>query len=296
MKKRLSFKQRRILAGYLFSLPFLLGFTLFFFYPFIQAFIFRFNELVISREGFVLNFNGFDNYGYILNVHPDFLRIFVETILDTITNVPLVLAFSFFAALVLNQRFKGRFLARTIFFLPVILSAGIIIQMDIDDMVTQLLHGARNAELIFTGVGLRNLLMNTKLPEGFIEFILGAVDRIPDIIRASGIQILIFLAGLQSIPPSIYEAADVEGATGWESFWLITFPMMSPIILTNAVYTIIDTFLTTTNEVVMLVRDEAIMGAGYGVSMAMAVLYFVMILIILGITIKVSSRWVFYQE
>lgn len=220
----------------------------------------------------------------------------METILDTITNVPLVLAFSFFAALVLNQRFKGRFLARTIFFLPVILSAGIIIQMDIDDMVTQLLHGARNAELIFTGVGLRNLLMNTKLPEGFIEFILGAVDRIPDIIRASGIQILIFLAGLQSIPPSIYEAADVEGATGWESFWLITFPMMSPIILTNAVYTIIDTFLTTTNEVVMLVRDEAIMGAGYGVSMAMAVLYFVMILIILGITIKVSSRWVFYQE
>ncbi|HHU93091.1 MAG TPA: sugar ABC transporter permease [Halanaerobiaceae bacterium] len=296
MKKRLSFKQRRILAGYLFSLPFLLGFTLFFFYPFIQAFIFSFNELVISREGFVLNFKGFDNYGYILNVHPDFLRIFVETILDTITNVPLVLAFSFFAALVLNQRFKGRFLARTIFFLPVILSAGIIIQMDIDDMVTQLLHGARNAELIFTGVGLRNLLMNTKLPEGFIEFILGAVDRIPDIIRASGIQILIFLAGLQSIPPSIYEAADVEGATGWESFWLITFPMMSPIILTNAVYTIIDTFLTTTNEVVMLVRDEAIMGAGYGVSMAMAVLYFVMILIILGITIKVSSRWVFYQE
>lgn len=296
MKKRLSFKQRRILAGYLFSLPFLLGFTLFFFYPFIQAFIFSFNELVISREGFVLNFNGFDNYGYILNVHPDFLRIFVETILDTITNVPLVLAFSFFAALVLNQRFKGRFLARTIFFLPVILSAGIIIQMDIDDMVTQLLHGARNAELIFTGVGLRNLLMNTKLPEGFIEFILGAVDRIPEIIRASGIQILIFLAGLQSIPPSIYEAADVEGATGWESFWLITFPMMSPIILTNAVYTIIDTFLTTTNEVVMLVRDEAIMGAGYGVSMAMAVLYFVMILIILGITIKVSSRWVFYQE
>lgn len=296
MKKRLSFKQRRILAGYLFSLPFLLGFTLFFFYPFIQAFIFSFNELVISREGFVLNFNGFDNYGYILNVHPDFLRIFVETILDTITNVPLVLAFSFFAALVLNQRFKGRFLARTIFFLPVILSAGIIIQMDIDDMVTQLLHGARNAELIFTGVGLRNLLMNTKLPESFIEFILGAVDRIPDIIRASGIQILIFLAGLQSIPPSIYEAADVEGATGWESFWLITFPMMSPIILTNAVYTIIDTFLTTTNEVVMLVRDEAIMGAGYGVSMAMAVLYFVMILIILGITIKVSSRWVFYQE
>ena len=88
----------------------------------------------------------------------------------------------------------------------------------------------------------------------------------------------------------------MEGAEGWESFSLITFPMMSPIILTNAVYTIIDTFLTTTNEVVMLVRDEAIMGAGYGVSMAMAVLYFVMILIILGITIKVSSRWVFYQE
>lgn len=220
----------------------------------------------------------------------------METILNMIVNVPLILAFSFLAALVLNQKFKGRFLARTIFFLPVIMSAGIIIQMDIDDMVSQLLHGARNAELIFTGIGLRNLLMNTQLPEGFIEFILGAVDRIPEIIRASGIQILIFLAGLQSIPPSIYEAADVEGATGWESFWLITLPIMSPIILTNAVYTIIDSFLTTSNDLVMLVKDEAIMGAGYGVSMAMAVTYFLMIIIILGITIKVASKWVFYQE
>ena len=88
----------------------------------------------------------------------------------------------------------------------------------------------------------------------------------------------------------------MEGATGWESFWLITLPIMSPIILTNAVYTIIDSFLTTSNDLVMLVKDEAIMGAGYGVSMAMAVTYFLMIIIILGITIKVASKWVFYQE
>ncbi len=294
--KNLSLQQRKTVAGYLFSVPFLIGFIFFFLYPFIQAFLFSLNELELTREGFVLHYNGIFNYLEAINIHPTFLRIFIETIGNMLVNVPLVLAFSFFSALILNQKFKGRFLARLIFFLPVIMGAGIIIQMEMNDIVSQLMQDARTSGLIITGAGLKNLLMNTQLPAGFINFILAAVDRIPEIIKDSGIQILIFLAGLQSIPPAIYEAAGVEGATRWESFWLITLPMMSPIILTNAVYTIINSFVTPANRVVMLIKDEAISGSGYGVSMAMAVIYFITIVLLLAITIKTASRWVFYQE
>ncbi|MFP4015567.1 MAG: carbohydrate ABC transporter permease [Halanaerobiales bacterium] len=294
--KRLTLRQRRVAAGYLFSLPFLLGFALFFLYPFIQAFIFSLNDLSMTREGFELAFKGLANYHFAINVHQDFFRVFIETILNMLLNVPLVLAFSFFAALIINQKFKGRFLARLIFFLPVIMSAGIVIQMDMNDMVSQLMHGANEGGFIFGGAGLTGLLVNAGLPFGVIRFILNSVNRIPDIISASGIQILIFLAGLQSISPSIYEAAEVEGASGWENFWLITLPLLSPIIITNTVYTIIDTFVTPSNEVVMLIRDVYLDGAGYGASMAMAVIYFVTIMLLLAIILKVATRWVFYQE
>jgi ABC-type sugar transport system permease subunit len=296
LRRGLTLRQRKIAAGYLFSLPFVLGFIFFFLYPFIQAFIFSVSELTITREGFDLSYKALGNYHYAINVHTTFLRVFVETILNMLVNVPLVLAFSFFAAMIINQKFKGRFLARIIFFLPVIMSAGIIIQMDQSDMISQLMHRADHSAFIFGGAGLRNFLINTELPLPVIDFILNAVDRIPDIINASGIQILIFLAGLQSISPSIYEAAEVEGASRWECFWLITLPLLSPILIANAVYTIIDTFTTPKNEVVMLIREVSIRGTGYGISMAMAVMYFITILLIIGILIKIASRWVFYQE
>ncbi|MFP4661086.1 MAG: carbohydrate ABC transporter permease [Halanaerobiales bacterium] len=294
--KRLTLRQRRVAAGYLFSIPFLLGFILFFLYPFIQAFAFSLNELSMTREGFELAFKGLENYHFAINVHKSFFRVFIENIMNMLVHVPLVLAFSFFSALIINQKFRGRFLARLIFFLPVIMSAGIIIQMDTGDMISQLMHGAEQSGFVFGGMGLRYFLYSTNLPMVMIDFVLGAVDRIPDIIQASGIQILIFLAGLQSISPSIYEAADVEGASRWECFWLITLPLLSPIIITNTVYTIIDTFVTPGNEVVMLIREVSMEGAGYGVSMAMAVIYFLSIMILLALIIKIATRWVFYQE
>ena len=296
LRRGLTLRQRKVVAGYLFSLPFILGFIFFFLYPFIQSFIFSMNELTISREGFDLTYNALGNYHYAINVHTTFFRVFIETILNMMVNVPLVLAFSFFAAMVINQKFKGRFLARIIFFLPVIMSAGIIIQMDQSDMISQLMHRSDQTAFVFGGAGLRNFLINAELPLSVIDFILNAVERIPDIINASGIQILIFLAGLQSISPSIYEAAEVEGAGRWECFWLITLPLLSPILIANAVYTIIDTFTTPKNELVMLIREVSIRGTGYGISMAMAVMYFIIILIIIGIIMKLASKWVFYQE
>ena len=138
--------------------------------------------------------------------------------------------------------------------------------------------------------------MDMRLPEGFLAFILQAVNYIPDIIRSSGIQIFIFLAGLQSIPGSLYEAADIEGATSWENFWLITVPLMSPIIVVNIVYTIVASFTAADNQLLSLIRQTSFGGGGYGIGVAMAWVYFLVIGIFLLIVLKIISRWVFYQE
>ena len=292
----LSLRSRKAMAGYLFSLPFLLGFLLFFLYPFIQAVYFSLNELELMSTGYQLHYRGTVNYYYIFFVHPSFLPQFWETVSDMLVNLPLIISFSFFSALVLNQKFRGRAVARVIFFLPVIMAAGIVLRMEMDDFVTQAMRAGGERAYMFSGEALRDLFLQARLPDTFIEYVLDAVDRIPQLIRASGIQIIVFLAGLQSIPNSIYEAARVEGATAWENFWLITLPMLSPLILTNIVYTIVDSFTAADNDLVSMIRGTAFTGAGFGVSMAMAILYFASIMILLVITFRILSGWVFYHE
>ena len=295
-KKRVSLKRRKALAGFLFSLPFIIGFLVFFVIPFVQAISFSLSELQFTEEGYDLTYRGIANYYYIVFVDVDFIPLFLEEIGEVIIDLPLILFFSFFSALVLNQKFKGRFLARAIFFLPVILGAGIILRLQQEDYMTAFLQQAEQTGFAFSGQALREFLMQLRLPEEMLDYILDAVERIPEIVRASGIQILIFLAGLQSIPPSMYEASRVEGATAWENFWMITLPMLSPLIVTNVVYTIVDSFTAANNEFVELIRSTAIGGAGFGIGMAMSIVYFAAIMIILLITFKVVSSWIFYQE
>ncbi len=282
--------------GILFTLPFALGFLLFFLYPFFQSIVFSVSDLRITQQGFELTFVGLKNYLHSLTVHPTFVRVFVETVGKMLAEVPLILVFSFFAALLLNQKFKGRWIARVIFFLPVIMGAGIILTMEQTDYMMILQSSPVSDPTAMSGTTLRDLLFQTRLPEQLLEYIVNAVDQIPLIIRASGIQILIFLAGLQSISPALFEAADVEGATKWESFWMITLPMMGPLILTNVVYSIIDSFVSPHNELVVLIRASAFGGAGYGVSLAMSWIYFASILLILAITTRIIAKNIFYHE
>lgn len=295
-RRRLSLTQQRSLMGILFTLPFALGFLLFFLYPFFQSIVFSVSDLRITQQGFELTFVGLKNYLHSLTVHPTFVRVFVETVGKMLAEVPLILVFSFFAALLLNQKFKGRWIARVIFFLPVIMGAGIILTMEQTDYMMILQSSPVSDPTAMSGTTLRDLLFQTRLPEQLLEYIVNAVDQIPLIIRASGIQILIFLAGLQSISPALFEAADVEGATKWESFWMITLPMMGPLILTNVVYSIIDSFVSPHNELVVLIRASAFGGAGYGVSLAMSWIYFASILLILAITTRIIAKNIFYQE
>ena len=292
----LDLAQKRNLGGLFFTIPFLLGFLLFFLYPFIQSIIFSLSELKLDEMGFSLNFLGLGNYKEVLFVIPNFNRIFTETIVQTVFDIPLVLGFSFFASILLDQKFRGRTVARVVFFLPVILSAGVLLRLESQDYMSAMYGITAEETGMFSAAILQDFLMDLKLPEGFLEFILQAINYLPEIIRSSGIQIFIFLAGLQSIPESLYEAADVEGATGWENFWLITFPLMTPIILVNVVYTVITSFTAADNELLNLIRETSFGGRGYGVGTAMSWIYFITIGIFLIIILSIISRWVFYQE
>lgn len=293
-KLRVSYRKRQILGGLLFTFPFIIGFALFFLYPFFQAVIFSLNELELAKTGFLLNWQGLDNYRYALLTHPTFNRTFTESIGETLSNLPMILGFSLFAAAVLNQQFKGRSIARMILFLPVILGAGVVLKMEVSDYAYIMAQHSDNA-IMFSGPALRELLTTARLPESVLEYLIEAIASIPDIIRASGVQILIFLAGFQSISTSIFEAADVEGATPWERFWLITFPCLSPLILTNVVYTVIDSFTSMQNDLILLIDDTFFTGAGYGVSMAMTMMYFLFVAGLLGIVYAIMSRWIFYN-
>jgi ABC-type sugar transport system permease subunit len=295
--KRLSLSQQRSLTGYLFTLPFIIGFILFFLAPFIQSVIFSLNHLRIVAGGYELIYNHFENFKHALYVDTQFLPTFTQTVLNMITDVPAIIFFSFFAALLLNQKFRGRLLARSIFFLPVILSSGVIAGLEAADYMSNLMREqATNATSFLAGPTLTAFLLQMKIPRELLLYVISVVDRIPEIIRASGIQILIFLAGLQSISPSLYEAARVEGASPWQTMWMITIPVLSPTILANVVYSIIDSFLAPTNALVTYIRTTAFGGAGFGIGTAMGVMYFAAVSVVLAIVVGVLSRHVVYQD
>src|SRR5690554_3064516 len=242
---KLSLRAQKSVLGLLFTLRFIMGLAASVAYPFAQSVIFSVSKLTIVPTGYELDYVGLDNYRHVLLVDPRFRQVFVETVVTMAARIPVVLIFSFFAANLLNQRFRGRMLARVIFFLPVIMGAEISLKMQQADYMQQAVSFSESG--LLSMAALQQLLTTLKLPQAFIGFIFQAINEVPLIIRSSGIQILIFLAALQSIPKSLYEAAHMEGATGWEAFWKITFPLVSPLLLVNVVYTIVDSFTAADN-------------------------------------------------
>lgn len=300
MKKRksLSLEQKRSLLGIVFVAPWIIGFVSLLLMPLLQSIRFSFSELTVTDTGFTLTSIGWENFKEAFTVDANFNRMLVNEIKNMILNVPLIIFFSLFAASLLSQEFKGRMLARAIFFLPVVLTSGIIANLDSGNYMLQLLGMASSdVEANFSAFGsldLEILLLEGGLHPSIVAYLAGAVDRIYQIVTSSGIQIIIFLAGLQSISPSLYEAARIEGSTEYEMFWKITFPMVTPYILTNTVYTIVDSFYS--NSVTGYIHGIAFNQFKFGLSSAMSWAYFLAIAIILTVITSIISRGVFYHE
>jgi|AGTN01.2.fsa_nt_gi ABC-type sugar transport systems, permease components len=183
--------------------------------------------------------------------------------------------------------------------MPVILASGVIARLDIKDVLLNAVRAAGNfeySENMLNTVELYRLLLQMKMDRGFITYIIGAVDRIYMMVNSTGVQILIFLAGLQTIPPSLFEASNIEGATGWENFWKITFPMMGPQILTATVYSVIDALTRENNELIVMIKDIAFAQSNFGLSAAMAWVYFSFIIVLVAVLFGLLSRRIFYHE
>ena len=302
--KNFSLQRKMSYNGYVFIAPFLIGLVLVFFWAILESLNFSFGKIVMSPDGYSLVSVGLENYKTVILKEPDFLKTLFTSMGSTLFDVPVVVIFSLFLAVVLNTKMKGRALFRAILFIPVILSNGIVEKAEINNIVAGGMNamggidtGAYSSLSNILGyLNIEALLHNMNISPELTGYAISLVDNIYSIVTHCGVQILIFLAGLQSISPSIYEAARVEGANGWESFWKITFPMISPMLLVNIIFSIVDSFTRASNSVMLLIHKIGFGGGEYGVASAVAWIYFVMIGLFVGLCSLVVSRLVFYQQ
>lgn len=289
-----TMKARNARTGTLFILPFIIGFLVFMAKPMVESFIMSFNDVaLVPGQGYSQTYVGLNNYKHALTVDPEYNQFLVEEVGQMAINTLATLVLSFVVAVILNQEFKGRTLCRAIFFLPVILSSGVLPGIEHQNEFYDMMAGMAE-QLGESGVNLsmtlQNLLQVSGVGGKVFDVVFQMIDSIYDIVMASGIQIIVFLSGLQSISPSLYEAADVEGCSAWESFWKITFPMVSPLLLVNCIYTIIDFFMKNDNRVMELIYQVTYQDFKFGISAAMSWLYFGIALVFIGISSFIISK------
>ncbi len=296
--KLAGLQKRKAIAGYIFIAPFIIGFLVFMVKPFFQSLYMSFCDVQVGAGTFNPVFMGIDNYKRAFTIDPEFTRLLTEEISRMFVDSLAIMVFSFFVALILNQKFKGRALVRAIFFLPVILSSGVILGLETDNSLMAQLQVA--IEETTSGVSItaavEEVLRTAGVGVRAFEKVFEIIDRVYDIAIASGIQIIIFLSGLQTISTSMYEAADIEGCTKWESLWKITFPMISSMFLVNWIYTIIDFCMRSDNEVIEKITTVMVDQINYGFSSAMTWIYFVIVIAFIGITSLFISKGVYYYD
>ena len=297
-KKLAGLQKRKAIAGYIFILPFIVGFLAFMVKPLFDSLYMSFCEVQISGQGFKNVFLKFGNYKEAFTVDVDYSTKVISTFTKMCINSVAIMVFSFFVALILNQRFKGRALVRAVFFLPVIISSGVILGVEYNNSLLSSVQDVIEKEGAGTGVtdAIKNILITSGVGSRIFEEVFKIVDGIYDIAISSGIQIIIFLSGLQTISSSMYEAAAIEGCTAWESLWKITFPMVSSLFLVNWIYTIIDFSMKTDNQVMDKVDTIMVAYLDYGLASAMAWAYFLIIIVFIGISSLIISKGVYYYE
>ena len=305
-RKIASLDKRKARVGWFFVLPFLIGFA-FVYFPIIRdSFWLAFNKMtIVTGGGYSLEFVGFENFQEALFEKVGFVQTLISGIGQLAFEVPAILLFSLFMAVLLNQKMAGRAAFRAIFFLPVVLSTGIMESIEAQNILGTYMgetsgiddgSGSSAASEIVSAMDIEMLFANMKVGQELVTYVVQIINNIYAIVNRSGVQMLIFLAGLQSISPAIYEACKIDGATGWETFWKITFPMISPMILVNAVYTIIDSFTTESNTVMSYIAGIAAGTDGEVISTAMAWIYFLIVVLILAAVAGIMSMYVFYQR
>lgn len=270
--------KREALMGLLFITPWIIGALMFLAYPLGASFTYALNNIRINPvKGMVYKFVGYGNFTQILMSDQEFPTQIIEYVVSTVISVPIIVVFALMISIMLNQQIKGKGVFRLIFFLPVIIVSGPIL-------------GMLNAE----GAGSITAIDTQAITDAIKAFLPTALatpiseifENMITILWYSGVQILIFLSALQKIDPAMYEAAKIDGGSGWECFWKITLPTVKPMILLNLVYTVVFISNNDQNEVIELIKNAMFSGVqekGYGYASAMAWMYSIIVLLIVGL-------------
>lgn len=274
-KKGINLGTREALLGLAFVGIWIIGFLLFTLIPLIQTFNFSMNQVTVEATGIKLDFIKWANYSRAMFTDPTFVGLLIEYAIETLVSVPIVIIFSLIIAMFLNMKFKLKGVFRTIFFLPVVITSGPVIQELTAQGATSVPGLADTAAVADFLATLPRYLRNP------VEYLLTSFILI---LWFSGVQILIYLSQLQKIDKSIYEAASIDGASSWETFWKITLPSLSKTTLINAIYTIITLSHFSENKVIKYIYSQtyAVQG-GIGYSSAMSFIYFIVLILLLAI-------------
>lgn len=290
-RKQRGLEERQRWTGRKFVLIWEIGFLWFILIPLIKSFIYSFNDVRITETGFQLDFVGLEKYRFIFYESASYTDNLTSSLSSFFTSVPIIFALSLILGVVLNQEFPGRLAFRTIFFLPVIMSTGVILDFiksnDAASMMSNMASGG--------GAGLINVVEifdEMGLPESVSELLSKYINTIFDLMWDCGVPIVLFIAGLQSIPASMFEAADVEGATAWERFWYITFPMLSNTSVLVLVFVAISFFVKSNNPVIdqafTMLQEQQV----YSTSAAMLWTYFGIVIVLSALAFFLIDRLV----
>lgn len=287
-KRKMKYSTSKKLNGLIFMLPWLIGFITFFAVPIKNTILYSFNKVEVGASGGIeLTFNGIQNYidlfvSEVSTTSQPIQRIFATENISIFTNLPLIVIFSLFLAILANAKFPGRGVVRVIFFLPIVLGLPLIVEWTANSTGRMMIESASGG-MFGAENGAALLLEYTFLPKKIIEFLAVVLENIFQLFTRTGVQTLIFLAGLQSISPSHYEVAKIEGANRYETFWKVTLPLLSNVLLFAVIYTMIDLFLNS--SIAEEVYNFAFTKSKIGVGSALSVVYMVNVLVVLVIVL-----------
>lgn len=290
-RHRLTVETKKAWLGRSFLIPFYIGVLVFFIKPLIQSFMYAFQEIEVVLGGYSTKFVGLENYKYIFTKDTAFNENLLNSMTQLLYRIPVILLTSLLLAMVIKRDFKGRTFVRAVFFLPVVLSSGVLAgRLTKDVVVSNILMGSQDVVGNTAGtISVQNILLDAGLSSTVVGYFNTISASLFSYMWLSGVQIVIFLAGLQKISPALYESSSIEGATAWDDFWKITLPMLKPMILFVLIFTIVETFSERTNTVMIQILN-AISYMRISQGAAMAWVYSLLILIVVGIIFFLFNR------
>lgn len=285
-----GFEAKKARYGFYFILPWMIGMLFLFVIPLIKSLWYTFNDVGFADSGGIqTTFTGLYNIKYVFTVDPNYMPNLLESVKKFVLSFPIIVILSFIFALILNQKFHGRTFVRAIFFLPVIIATGVVMKnlnASISGGTTgfESSGGYAVSQIDFSGV-----LSSLSIPKGFIDLISGYINTVFNLVWKTGIQVILFVSGMQTIPDQLYEVSKIEGATKWEEFWFVTIPLMKNIILLVILYTMVDLFITVDSPVVSQAFN-LVNSMAYGLSSAMLWMYILIVLAISAIILFVYKK------